>query len=355
MNLWRSAGYRWCAALAAVAVGGCSGGMQTAANPAPLVAQGMNSPSGFLAIGRPQYGRAAARSRPDASRSWMAPDAKNQTLLYVSDSGTFDVYAYSYPKGTLEGTLTGFDNPQGECVDSAGDVFVTNSFKGQILEYAHGGTTPIATLSDPNQYPIDCAVDPTTGNLAVSNYFAKTGGPGSVAIYQGAQGTPVYYAESNVNYEYYLGYDSAGNLYVDGLDSENAFHFAEISHGATAFSDITVHQSIGFPGGVLWDGKNVALGDQDANVVYRLKIAGTSATVSGTTPLSGATYAEQFWLTRFVNRAKHSRATRLIVPNYFTGGADVGTWTYPAGGSPTKTITMTAYNTPVGTTLSEAP
>ena len=100
--------------------------------------------------------------------------------------------------------LTGFDNRQGECVDGAGNVFVTNSFKGQILEYAHGGTTPIATLSDPNQYPIDCAVDPTTGNLAVTNYFAKTG-PGSVAIYQGAQGAPLFYAENNVNYEYYLG------------------------------------------------------------------------------------------------------------------------------------------------------
>lgn len=254
-----------------------------------------------------------------------------------------------------KGTLTGFDNPQGECVDGAGNVFVTNSFKGQILEYAHGGTTPIATLSDPNQYPIDCAVDPTTGNLAVTNYFAKTG-PGSVAIYQGAQGAPLFYAENNVNYEYYLGYDSAGNLYVDGLSSGSTFHFAEIPHGGTTFTDLTVNQPIGFPGGVLTDGKNIALGDQDANVVYRLKITSTNATVVGTTPLSDVTYAQQFWLTRFVQKGKLSRATRLIAPNYGgTGVPYVGTWAYPAGGSPTKTISMTAYNTPVGTTVSKAP
>ena len=70
-------------------------------------------------------------------------------LLYLTDEGADDVYVYSWPRGELKGTLTGFDAPNGECVDKAGDVFVANEDESQILEYAHGGTSPIETLSDP--------------------------------------------------------------------------------------------------------------------------------------------------------------------------------------------------------------
>ena len=94
-------------------------------------------------------------------RPWIAPDAKKKDLLYISDRGTNDVYVYSYPRGKLNGTLTGFNDPDGECVDKTGDVFITNFLSSNIIEYAHGGTSPIATLSDPGYYPADCSVDPT--------------------------------------------------------------------------------------------------------------------------------------------------------------------------------------------------
>ena len=73
--------------------------------------------------------------------------------------------------------LSDSNSPYGECVDKAGDVFVAdfggNTGTPAILEYAHGGTKPIATLSDPGYYPESCSIDPTTGNLAVTN----DGGP----------------------------------------------------------------------------------------------------------------------------------------------------------------------------------
>src|SRR5580700_9415982 len=56
--------------------------------------------------------------------SWMAPDAVTQDLLYVGGNSG-DVTVYSYPKGKLLGTLTGFNLPAGECVDKAGDVLIT--------------------------------------------------------------------------------------------------------------------------------------------------------------------------------------------------------------------------------------
>ena len=47
-----------------------------------------------------------------------------------------------------------------------------NDGASQMVEYAHGGTSSIATLGDPSEYPEGCAVDPATGNLAVANFSA---------------------------------------------------------------------------------------------------------------------------------------------------------------------------------------
>ncbi len=85
------------------------------------------------------------------------PRAKSGKLLYISDAGTNDEVVYRYPSGVEPGVLTGFDGPQGECVDKAGNVWIANTLKSNLLEYAHGGTTPIAALRDPGQYPAGCA------------------------------------------------------------------------------------------------------------------------------------------------------------------------------------------------------
>jgi hypothetical protein len=51
----------------------------------------------------------------------MAPDAKKRALLYVSDSSTYDVYVFTFPRGKLVGTLTNQNNPAGLCTDKKGD------------------------------------------------------------------------------------------------------------------------------------------------------------------------------------------------------------------------------------------
>ena len=111
------------------------------------------------------------------------------------------VLVLSFPKGDLVGTLTGFSVPSGECVDESGDVFVADGGADTIREYAHGGTTPIATLNDPGE-PYGCSVDPTTGNLAVTN------GSDSVAIYPSAQGTPTLYSDPSI-------YESVSYTHLD--------------------------------------------------------------------------------------------------------------------------------------------
>jgi hypothetical protein len=111
----------------------------------------------------------------ERSGSWMLPEATSENLLYVSSSSGFSgiVRVYSYPHGRRVGALTSLTYAGGECVDSAGDVFIVefsgpSSAGSTVYEYAHGGSTPIATLADPGS-GFGCAVDPTTGNLAVAN------------------------------------------------------------------------------------------------------------------------------------------------------------------------------------------
>ncbi|HLY03812.1 MAG TPA: hypothetical protein VKR56_15105 [Candidatus Cybelea sp.] len=274
-------------------------------------------------------------------QSWMNPRATSGDLLYVSDTESSDVYVYSYPGDKLVGTLTGFKDPGGLCVDKNGNVFVTNTGGDDVVEYAHGGTSPIATLGDPGYFPFGCSIDPTTGNLGVANNFPSSGsGQGNVVIYTHAKGKPKGdYTDPNIEQMLLCGYDDKGNLFVDGLTKASGFAFAELRSGGTTLTNITLNQSIGNPGGVQWDGKHVAVGDQSTNVVYQFDVSGKKGTKAGSTALSGATEVVQFWIA----------GSKLIGPD--AGEGNVGIWKYPAGGSEVKKITGLAV--PLGATLSK--
>jgi sugar lactone lactonase YvrE len=284
-----------------------------------------------------------AEIRRDTGRSWMASGAAQSTLLYVSDIGTDDVYVYNYGNDALVGTLTGFDEPQGACVDAAGNIWITNTKAAEILEYAHGGTTPIATLSDPGEYPAGCAVDSTTGNLAVTNIYTTTGQPGDVLIYPGASGAPATYTDPSFYAYYFCGYDQKGNLFVDGRDPAGDFTFAKLPSGANSFTAITLNKTIYFPGGVEWDGKDIAVGDQgyldeSLSAIYRVRLAGTSGKILTTGYLTGAEDVAQFSL----------RGRRVVGPDQDLGFT--GIWHYPLGGRAIKTID--GQDKPVGSAIS---
>ena len=157
----------------------------------------------------------ARRVIPDGRPSWMSPDAKKIPLLYVSDLGTGDVYIYAYRTGVLKGTLTGFNRPWGLCTDGVGNVYVTDNAAARIRKYAHGGTKPIAVLKDPGETPGGCAVDPTTGDLAIANVSTLASDPGNVVIFGKGRGRRTFKAPG-ISYYEYCGYDNAGNLFVDG-------------------------------------------------------------------------------------------------------------------------------------------
>jgi hypothetical protein len=279
------------------------------------------------------------KAHPDRRRSWMAPDAKHRDLLYLSNEEADDVYVYSWPGLKLKGTLTGFYAPNGLCADKAGNVFVANEDTSQIFEYAHGGTSPINKLSDPGQYPVGCSVDPTTGNLAVTNIDTPKGGPGNVAIYAHSSGTPATYTIPSFYYYFFCGYDNKGDLFVDGTASGSAFEFAELPSGATSLESITLNQTIDFPGGVEWDGEYVAIGDQEQPYIYEFAVSGTTGTLARSTPLDGTDDVSQFWIP----------GGHVVAPDFLNN--EVQVFDYPTGGTAIKAIPN--ITTPIGSALSK--
>lgn len=306
--------YGFAVSAAIVMLAGCSGGSQSPGVPSATAMQRMRA------------------------TSWMAPDAKSSDLLYVSEQ-IGDVVVFSYPKGKLVGTLTGLPDPQGECVDKKGDVFVTTFGGGEILEYAHGGTSPIATLENPGEDMEGCSVDLKSDTLAVINFVPSSGsGDGGVSLYAHASGSPTVLTDPNLRLGYQLGYDNKGNLFLDGVNASRAFEFAELPKGSSTFTEISLAVTIATPGGVQWDGKYVDVGDATGGKVYQTDGAG--GTVEGTMTLTDSDGIFQF----FINHKT------FIGPNADTTTAMF--WSYPAGGNPTKTLT--GLTDPFGAVVSRA-
>jgi hypothetical protein len=293
---------------------------------------------------------------PHAQRggSWMLPEAPDSDLIYVSGGAAGEgwVYVFSYPQGQYIGSSSLSNAAYGECVDSKGDVFVTaesSSFRaGTIYEYQHGATDPITTLSDPG-IPVGCSIDPTTGNLAVANYEDYSNpyyqNFGDIAIYSDAQGTPQMYYSSKFGGFTSCGYDERGNLFLTAAPVssklQSQLDLVQLARGGDSIQAISLDKRIYYNSvvnlpSIQWDGRHMTVSSvhccphnrEGADLIYRLKISGTTATVIGTTVLTGGrrrrlhTAIGQSWI--FGNRVIASRK----------GGRDyhISYWPYPEGG-----------------------
>jgi hypothetical protein len=278
-------------------------------------------------------------SPPQSPAALMDPRAGSSALLYVADSGKNDVYVYSFPDGKLMGTLTGFDVPQGECVDGTGNVWITNQSASEIREYAHGGTKPIAILKDPDEYPDSCAVDPKTGDLAVTNGFSASGA-GSIGIYAGAQGSPTKHTDSAMREYSFVTYSDSGDLFVDGVDAHGHFALAKLPKGASKFVNITLTR-VRRPGALAWDSTELAVGDADpfrkGFRIYHL----IDGKPSGHTQLNDGCGA-------LGDFALYGDSVVALDPSCQTAGV----FNYPGGGSPTQEIKLAPKGAAVGVAVS---
>lgn len=251
-------------------------------------------------------------------------------LIYATGVYEDDVEFYSYKNGKLKGAITdGISEPSGACSDLKGNVFVANTGTSSVLEYPHGGTTSIGTLETSGEYPTDCAVSPHK-TVAVASIESTSGGAGELLLFADEAGSPTVATCPNMQRYYFDGYDGAGNLFVDGETSSGEFAFCEVPKGSSEGSAITLNKVPGFPGGVVWDGKYVAIMDQDSSTIDRYAISGSNGTLKGTVKLGGDSGQD---VASFVMANK-----KTIVASSLSNGSGIAFYHYPEGGSPYKTF-----------------
>lgn len=254
-------------------------------------------------------------------------------LLYIASSNTDEVYIATYPGGTILNTFKTAARPMSICSDANGNVWVPekdySSGPASVVEYAHGGTTPIATLSLGNEYPQECAVDPTTGNLAVVDYDAN------VALFENAQGQPTYYSSVGVvGIPQLVTYDSAGNLFLTARRMDN---YGWLPHGGNAIERSHIKSNKPRQG-LRWDGKYLTLMTDVAVSRYRLN--GSRGKKVGTVGPFPACVG-RYWITN---------GTGLVCTNYPEGTASIYNYR-----SASHITTIAGLSSPWGITVSVAP
>jgi hypothetical protein len=381
-----------CGALAMLA--GCSGGSgspssalgSTGLNAAQAVAHSRGQQhNGFM-------GLRAFTPHPDHHKSWRSPELKTNVSgnqLWISDFALGDVDVFSLPSLTPMGTVTGFDGPQGMCSDTSGDVWVTSTYTYQVLEYNHSAVQTNA-LTVPNEgWPVGCAWDKSTGNLAVTiieNDHGNTAG--EIWVYPGGTGTPTAYTDPDPNVFSYFsaGYDGKGNLY---FDAEN-YEFALTTVGRLA-KNANAASSIAIGGGTIYSGGAVQwipngggaghpflmVGDTECSGTYlpetscvdyvTLSGAGRlTGTIAGTTNLDNSQGVAACYVGQAVRSGAKLYGADYESPPIYSSGEEFesctsqypastpDTWTYPAGGLPLRTGTaFSSYSIPEGSAISK--
>jgi hypothetical protein len=212
----------------------------------------------------------------------------------------------------------------------------TTTYLSRILEYAHGGTKPIKTLSDANGYAFSCAFDPATGDLALLNWCSEyiessCDGNGSIDIYRNERGQATAYTAPDFNYYYYGAYDQSGDLFFDGASYSSGWVFAEMLKNKT-IKKVSLDQEFMRVEGVQWLGAYLgrtflAVADADAGDIYEFSLRGNKGTETNATPIS-----DEF------NGVFGVRGNKVVVDNYRSGFVAFYGW--PGGGSPIRSFNL---------------
>lgn len=268
-----------------------------------------------------------------------------KVLIYAAsgtNGGQIDIF--HYPSGKLGGYIAGV-GAGGMCVDAKGDVYVV-TLGTTVYEYAHGGTSPLKEFSASG---VGCSVD-AKNDLAVTTFS-----PGGVEVF--AKGDPSKgktYSGGPCTYQWTMGYDENGNLIGVGEESTGAIVACALLAGSKSITALSgCCQSpitIDSPGGTMWDGKYIALGDQEAAGKFETGI--WPAALSGTTLSSHreavftdtcysdyADVLDPFIFGKKNTPVNHRRGTIMVGTDLWcndNGSTGVEFWHYPQGGNPYK-------------------
>ncbi|MGA2760177.1 MAG: hypothetical protein ABSF08_07675 [Candidatus Cybelea sp.] len=293
-----------------------------------------------------------ARTSSERDKSWMSPLASGKPkLLYASAFNGTDVTVYDYASGKQLGMLTGFSSPSGQCVDAKGDVYIANFDDGVVDEYAHGGKKIIKTFATSGD-AFGCSVD-KADDLAVTDFLGASYSAGNVTIFPKGSSKGVVYSDPTVClYIWTAGYDDKGNLVmIAENEGSEAVTFCAVLKGSKS---LTTLNASGFtvysPDSTMWDGKYIALGDQQLggglqSGVIEATLSGSTLTSHGQVTLSDTcdgdyTHVVAPFIVGRKNTPVNDQQGKVIAGGNEICSADFRLWHYPAGGTPFKSFTF---------------
>jgi hypothetical protein len=229
---------------------------------------------------------------------------------------------------TLVGEIFGFQGPVGECTDAQGDVFVADGPARVIDEYAYASIVPKNVITDTLGEPYACAIDAASGRLAVTNLTNPSGGePGNVLVYPSPTGTPVEYSDPQMNEPTFCTFDRKGNLTVDAYDGSFNPVMVELRKTSTKLKTLTWSgldsRKLYEPSGLEPAGPVMLWGDTGDVDLDQVKIAGSTATLVNTLPLSNL-----YSIGQFITYGSGASEV-VIIPDY--SGSRLQTYSYPQG------------------------
>ncbi|MGB6713723.1 MAG: hypothetical protein WBE30_08865 [Candidatus Cybelea sp.] len=278
-------------------------------------------------------------------------NAKGGASVIVSDASDNVVDIFN-AAGKQTAQLTGFSQPQGLALDTAGNLYVADTGNSRIQVYAAGYNGTPTTINDPGESPVSVTID-SKGNLGVANILTTSDGPGTVSFFN--NGGTLLATLSNPNFAkvFFDAFDAKGNLYIDGTNASGAFVAGEVVGGVSgkAISMLTTGNSVGFPGGIAISSKHkIAIDDQQNLTIfaYNAPLKGSLGMPIATTPLTGAGDPISFAFTqtskgiwvadaaRGLSSASTSSAPGVPPPKVLVSSAD--RYRYPKGGESSKDI-----------------
>jgi hypothetical protein len=245
-------------------------------------------------------------------------------LVYLAGGEETGVFVYSYPDGRRVGTLTGLNDAVAVCSDSNGDVWVIDAnsrSRSTLVEYAHGGSTSIASLR--LHEPADaCSVDPSTGNLAAATLNSN------VAVWKQGRGSPTFFSTSAFFKKVRtITYDATGNLYMRSFTSGESG--AWLPKGST----VVVKFHITKLGSYGWDGRYFVIGSPNggAGPLTRYKLHDGHGEVVGKFSVKLCAFS-------YVPPSFSIAGSALALSCGFEEGESLNYYAYPKGAKPFKIL-----------------
>jgi len=257
----------------------------------------------------------------DGAGNVYVADSLNSTLRKITPAGVVSTFAGTAGiRGSTDGTgaAASFDRPEGVAADSAGNVYVADTFNGTIRKITpdgvvttlagtagvFGSTDATGTAASFNQ-PIGVATD-SADNVYVADFggstIRKITPAGVVTTFAGTAGVrgsaDATGAAASFNQPIGVATDSADNVYVADFGGSTIRKITPAgvvttlagTAGVTGSTDATgAAASFNQPIGVATDGAgNVYVADRGNSTLRRITPAGTVTTLAGAAGVTGS-------------------------------------------------------------------